>query len=447
LMTCWRRPGACWPMNIRRALTASPPIPGICGQAICLWPCGVRSSTPMTFCCGRRTTAVGVVISNPDAYVPDKVTTVVVADTLTALQELSGFHRRRFSIPVIGITGSNGKTTTKDMTAAVLGSRLNVLKTEANFNNEIGLPLTLLKLTGSHQAAVVEMGMRARGEIQRLATIASPTVAIITNVGETHIELLGSVENITAAKAELVESLAADGLAVLNCDIPQVRAMQDKTAARAVLYGFDRQAHVRAENVHDGNQETTFDCVWSQGKFTVALPAVGRHNVYNALAAIAVGLELGLHPLEICTGIRKFVPSAMRLHIEQIGVYTVINDAYNASPLSMNAAIETMATVARGRKVAVLGDMLELGDVAVEAHCRIGQKLADAGVQVVITVGEMARHIAGAALEDGVNVTVSCSSHEEAQEALRKLLQPGDTILIKGSRGMKMEKILELFKK
>ncbi|MDR3564948.1 MAG: UDP-N-acetylmuramoyl-tripeptide--D-alanyl-D-alanine ligase [Negativicutes bacterium] len=391
--------------------------------------------------------ATGVVISNRDAYIPDKMTAIIVSDTLVALQELAGFHRRRFSIPMIGVTGSNGKTTTKDMIAAMLGSRLSVLKTEANYNNEIGLPLTLLNLTKDHQAAVVEMGMRARGEIRRLAEIAAPTVAVITNVGETHIELLGSEENIAAAKAELVESLGTNSLAVLNGDIPLVRAMRSKAAGRVITYGFSPDVDLRADNVSDANQEITFDCIWSQGVFTVTLPTVGRHNVYNALAAIAVGLDLNLHPLEICAGIKKFVPSAMRLHIEQIGDFTVINDAYNASPLSMHAAIETLATVARGRKVAVLGDMLELGEVAVEAHCRIGHKLADEGVQVVITVGQLAGHIASAALEDGVDVTVACPGHEEAQEALRKLLRPGDTILIKGSRGMKMEKMLAMFKK
>lgn len=390
--------------------------------------------------------AAGVIVSKQDIYIPDKLTVIVVADTLTALQDLARFHRRRFNIPVIGITGSNGKTTTKDLTASVLGSRFKVLKTEANYNNDIGLPLTLLNLTKNHRAAVVEMGMRGLGEIRRLASIALPTVAVVTNVGETHVELLGSVENIAAAKGELVEALGADGLAVLNYDIPLVRAMQTKTTARSVFYGFDSGADIRAENVGGDSQELTFGCIWPQGKFNVALPAVGRHNVYNAMAAIAVGLELGLDSKEICAGFKQFVPSAMRLHIEQIGDYTIINDAYNASPLSMSAAIETMDSVARGRKVAVLGDMLELGNLGVEAHRRIGRQLAKESIQVVITVGELAAHIASAALQDGVDVTVACGNHDEAQEALRKLIRPGDTILIKGSRGMKMEKMLEMFK-
>jgi UDP-N-acetylmuramoyl-tripeptide--D-alanyl-D-alanine ligase len=390
--------------------------------------------------------AAGVIISKQDVYIPDKLTVIVVSDTLVALQDLARFHRRQFTIPVIAITGSNGKTTTKDMTAAVLASRFKVLKTEANYNNDIGLPLTLLNLTKEHQAAVVELGMRGLGEIKRLAGVALPTAAVITNVGETHVELLGSVESIATAKGELVEALGPDGLAVLNNDIPLVKAMRTKTAARAVFYGLAAGSDIRAENLGGDNKETTFDCIAPNGAFKVELPAVGRHNIYNALAAIAVGLELGLDSAEVCAGLKQFVPSAMRLHIVQIGDYTIINDAYNASPLSMSAAIETMDTVARGRKVVVLGDMLELGEMAVEAHRRIGRQLAQEGVQVVITVGELAAHIASAALQDGVDVTVACRSHEEAQEALRKLIRRGDTILIKGSRGMKMEKMLEMFK-
>jgi UDP-N-acetylmuramoyl-tripeptide--D-alanyl-D-alanine ligase len=390
--------------------------------------------------------AAGVVISSADAYVPEKTTAVLVADTVAALQDLAHYHRRRFTLPVIGITGSNGKTTTKDMTAAVLSGRLRVLKTQANYNNEIGLPQTLLGLAADHQAAVVEMGMRARGEIARLAAVAAPTIAVITNVGETHIEILGSIENIAAAKSELVAAIPADGLVILNADIPLVKAMQAKTAARAVLYGLGPDAAVRAENIAAGGRDTTFDCRHPGGAFSVTVPAVGKHNIYNALAALAVGLELGLAPGEIRAGLATFQASAMRLAIEKIGPYTVINDAYNASPLSMQAAIDTLGMVARGRKVAVLGDMLELGDMAAAAHAKVGEQLADSGVQVVVTVGEQARHIAAAALEGGVKVAVPCANHDEAAEALQKLLRPGDTVLVKGSRGMKMEKILAVFK-
>jgi UDP-N-acetylmuramoyl-tripeptide--D-alanyl-D-alanine ligase len=390
--------------------------------------------------------AAGVVVSKQDVFVPDKAVSITVTDTLQALQSLARFNRLRYNVPVIAITGSNGKTTTKDMIAAILSVKMNVLKTEANYNNDIGLPLTLLKMGRHHQAAVVEMGMRARGEIKRLAGVAIPTIAVITNVGETHIEILGSLENIAAAKAELVQALSNDGVAILNNDIPLVRQMKELTTARVITYGLKNAAALRAKNIRTVEQQTLFDCIAPGATFTVTLPVVGTHNVYDALAAIAVGLQLDLSPDEICEGLRGFTPSGMRLHIEKIGDYTFINDAYNASPLSMNAAIETLGMLAQGRKVAILGDMLELGHVAVDAHRRVGQKLAAEGIQVVITVGELAKHIASSALKEGVDVTVACNSHNEAQEALRKLIRPGDTVLIKGSRGMKMETVLEMFK-
>jgi len=258
--------------------------------------------------------------------------------------------------------------------------------------------------------------------------------------------MLGSVANIAAAKAELVEAIGSDGLAVLNADQSLVGAMRGKTAARAVTYGLVADADIRAADISLGGRETSFTCLGPHGRFPVTVPAVGKHNVYNALAALAVGLELGLSPDEARAGLATFQTGAMRLAIETRGPYTVINDAYNASPLSTHAAIDTLGTVAKGRKVAVLGDMLELGDMAEAAHTRVGEALADAGVRVVVTVGETARNIAAAALAGGVDVAVACAGHAEAEEALRKLLRPGDTVLVKGSRGMKMEKILEVFK-
>ncbi|MDF2569465.1 MAG: murF [Sporomusa sp.] len=391
--------------------------------------------------------AVGVIVSR-SVHVSEHAQVIEVKDTLKALQALARFHRKRYHIPVIGVTGSNGKTTTKDMLAAVLSSRFNVLKTEANFNNEIGLPLTLLKLESGHEVAVVEMGMRARGEIRELTEIAIPTVGVVTNVGETHMEILGSIENIADAKAELVEAIVQDDLVVLNADDPFVRAMQNKAKGRVILYGLNQGAFVRAENIATGgNGEliTTFDCCSPRGTFPVVLHTVGTHNVYNALAAIAVGWELGLKPSEIKKGIASFVSGAMRLEIKKYGEYTVINDVYNASPLSMAAALNTLADIGNGRKIAILGDMLELGDAAIDAHCRIGRQAAEQGVEVVLTVGELSKHIASAARECGVKVTQSFSRHKEAIEALRDLLKPGDYILLKGSRGMKMETMLEAF--
>ncbi len=389
--------------------------------------------------------ASGVLVSRADIDAPEGTAVIVVEDTLKGLQSLARFHRQRFNIPVVAITGSNGKTSTKDMTAAVLASRFNVLKTEANYNNEIGLPLTLLNLDTKHEVAVVEMGMRGMGEIRELAAIALPTIAIITNVGETHMELLGSIENIATAKGELVEAIPANGLVVLNADNIHVRNMREKAKSRVMFYGLEQSSDIMATNVLTEGQVTGFECHCSKGSFPVSLPTVGKHNVYNALGAIAVGLELGLNFDEIKAGIGLFAASGMRFYIEQRGSYVIINDAYNASPLSTSAAIDTLAEMAKGRTVAVLGDMLELGHIAVEAHRRIGRKLADRDVKMVVTVGELAGYIAETAREYGVPTVVSCNNHDQAKDILRKMIKPGDTILIKGSRGMKMEKIIEIF--
>lgn len=389
--------------------------------------------------------ARGVIFSHKDILLPQHITAIFVDDTLLALQDLACFHRQRFTIPVVAITGSNGKTTTKDMAAAVLSNHFHVLKTEANYNNEIGLPLTLLQLTQEHEVAVVEMGMRGKGQIRQLANIALPTIAIITNVGETHLELLGSIEEIAAAKAELLEVIPENGLSILNGDNIYVREKAKQAKSRIVFFGLQK-GDIKADNIHIKSQSVDFVCrSTNNAAFTVDIPTTGKHNIYNALAAIAVGMELGMNTDSIVSGFRGFNASPMRLHIERIGDYLVVNDAYNASPMSMVAAIDTMLEVAKGRKVVVLGDMLELGSIAVSAHEAIGEKLAQCGIEIVVTVGELAVSIANKASSCGIIHVVSCSNHEQAQAELKKLLVPGDTILIKGSRGMKMEKIINMF--
>jgi len=372
------------------------------------------------------------------------VTIIRVNNTLTAYQQLAKLYRNSFDIPVIAITGSNGKTTTKDLTASVLSSKFNVLKTKANYNNEIGLPLTLFSLTEEHEVAVVEMGMRGFGQIEALAKIAMPTIGIVTNVGETHIELLGSLENIAKAKGELVDAMDAHGVVILNVDNPYVREMQTQAKGKVILFGLSEGADVKASNVKTSGQETTFDCNFAGKNYSFVLPMVGRHNVYNALAAITVGFELGLTAEEMQSGLAEFTASGMRLAIGQVGDYTVINDAYNASPMSMVAAIEALKEVAGNRSIAVLGDMLELGDIAVEAHVNIGLKLAEKKIDAVITIGEMAKHIASSARENGIAQVAICDNHSQAGLVLKKILQAGDTILVKGSRSMQMEKVIEL---
>ena len=389
--------------------------------------------------------AAGIVASREPAGLPPAVAVFLVPDTRQAYQDLARFHRCRFQIPVIAVTGSNGKTSTKDMIAAVLSTQRNILKTEANFNNEIGLSQTLLKIGPEHEAVVVEMGMRGLGEIAGLAATALPTVGVVTNVGETHLERLGSVENIAAAKAELVEALPAEGIAVLNGDDAHVLAMRRKTNARVVTYGTGPDLDAQAIHLQYSAQGVTFDCLTKQATVGINLPIPGIHNVYNALAAIAVALELGVGLEAAARGLATFESGKMRLNIRNYGDVTVIDDTYNASPLSMAAAIDVLATVAKGRKLAAIGDMLELGAAAPAAHEKVGRQLAAAGVEAVLALGDMARVAAETARDHGVAMVAACPDHPTAIQLLRKILLPGDTLLLKGSRGMTMEKLLDAF--
>ncbi|CAJ0600692.1 unnamed protein product [Cylicocyclus nassatus] len=354
------------------------------------------------------------------------------SDTQTAYQQIAAFHRKRFDIPVITITGSNGKTTTKDLTASVLGAKMKVLKTQANFNNEIGLPLTLLQLDEQHEAAVVEVGMRGLGQIAALAPVAAPNIGIVTNVGETHMELLGSMENIAKAKAELVEVIPSGGVVILNADNPYTAAMDAKCQpdVKVVTFGIEQAADIKASDIESLGKETKFKCALEKNgeAHEFVLPMAGRHNVYNALAAIAAGVVMGLNAEEIQTGLSQLEMSKMRFEYKQIGKYAVINDAYNASPMSMKAALDTISEVAKGRSVAVLGDMLELGDNEAELHRQVGRLVPESGVAVLIAYGKLGEEIAAGAKEKGMTEVYNAHSHEEAAELLHKLLHDGDTI-------------------
>lgn len=394
--------------------------------------------------------AAGVLVSSDYEYAESLGGTVIQAegDTQTAYQQIAAFWRRKFAIPVITITGSNGKTTTKDLTASVLGAKFNVLKTQANFNNEIGLPLTLLNMQESHDVAVVEIGMRGLGQIAALAPVAGPNIGIVTNVGETHMELLGSMENIAKAKGELVEAISSGGTVILNNDNPYVAKMAEKCQpdVKVVTFGIEENADIKASDIENLGRETKFKCTLSKNGEAkeFVLPMAGRHNVYNSLAAIAAGVVLGLSYEEIAKGLGQLEMSKMRFEYKQVGEYTVINDAYNASPMSMEAALNTIGEVATGRTVAVLGDMLELGENEVELHRNVGRKVPSSGISLLIAYGKLGKHIAEGAREKGMTEVLEALSHEEAAELLHKNLKSGDTILFKASRGMKLEKIIDL---
>ena len=393
--------------------------------------------------------AAGVLVSQSVAA--EKVASLSVpilrvSDPLAAYQALAHAWRMKFQLPVVAITGSNGKTTTKDLAASVLGTAWPVLKTEANFNNEVGLPLTLLQLTPAHRAAVVEIGMRGLGQIAALALVAAPSIGVVTNVGETHIELLGSLENIARAKSELVEAIPAGGAVILNADDPRVAAMAKtcRPTVRVVTFGIERAATVRGLDLVAEGLSSRF-CVSFDGgdREAFTLPLAGRHNVYNALAALAVGWTLGLSPAAMGQGLAHPNLTGQRFECYEKNGYTIINDAYNASPASMAAALATLSETARGRRVAVLGDMLELGAIARQAHRRVGEEAAAFGVELLFTCGTLGAEIAQAAQAAGVKEVHACASHEEAGAFLRRSLQPGDTILFKGSHGMRMDKIID----
>ena len=370
---------------------------------------------------------------------------LTVKDTLVTYQAIAHAWRMKFDIPVVAITGSNGKTTTKDLTAAVLSGRGAVCRTAANYNNEVGLPLTLLGITAEDTAAVVEIGMRGLGQIAALAPVAAPNIGIVTNVCEVHMELLGSIENIAKAKAELVEAIPAGGTVILNADDARVAAMRPLAGegVRVLTYGISADADVRAEALRCTADGSQFMVTWANERHDYSIPLAGRHNVSNALAALAAGFVLGLTPQEMQTGLSHLSASKMRYEVHEIGAWRFINDAYNASPSSMRAAIETTAALYAGRKIAVLGDMLELGAAAEEAHRDIGKKVAELGFAALVTYGPQARWMHEEAEAAGCNAH-HAETHAEAADVLRSLLADGDTVLFKGSRGMKMEEIIGL---
>ncbi|NTV89519.1 MAG: UDP-N-acetylmuramoyl-tripeptide--D-alanyl-D-alanine ligase [Clostridiales bacterium] len=377
-------------------------------------------------------------------------TLIRVADTSKALRDLAAFYRSKFNIPFVGITGSVGKTSTKDMVAGVLQQKYKVLKTAGNFNNEIGLPLTIFNLDAGHEAAVLEMGMSGFGEIGRLAEIVKPDIAIITNIGISHIEKLGSKQNILRAKLEILEGLKPGGLVIMNGDDSLLRGLKDLLNKRTVFYGMDEGVDYRAVNINSrGELGTSFDITVANREFTVQLQVPGIHNVHNALAAIATGYELGVPVESIIDGISKFTPGKMRMDIIPANGFRIINDSYNASPQSMEAAIKVlMDMTGGGRRIAVLGDMLELGDWTEEAHRGVGNFAAVQGVDMLVTVGMNAKYIAQGAVDAGMPEirTANFFTVEDAVEFLEEELLKDDVFLIKGSRGMKMEIIAEKLK-
>lgn len=375
------------------------------------------------------------------------VTCIEVADTTRALGDLARYHRRRCPAKVVAITGSNGKTSTRRMTAAVAAEGFNTHATKGNFNNEIGLPLSLLALTADHQVAVLELGMNHPGEIQRLGEICQPDVGVITNVGPVHLEGVGSIEGVARAKAELLATIAPDGMAVLNADDPRVAAMARQTKRTVLTYGLGPTARVRAEMIRPTAAGLVFLLHSPAGQSPVSLHTPAHFMVGNALAAAAVGDILGMRPETVATGLAKFRPGPGRLQLRELpGDVRLIDDSYNANPASMAAALTTLQLF-KGegqRTVAALGGMLELGETAAELHRQLGETAARSGVERLCVFGEFAPEmLAGARVAGLTQAHCFSGSHAEIAADLKAWLRPGDCLLVKGSRGMKMETVIE----
>jgi UDP-N-acetylmuramoyl-tripeptide--D-alanyl-D-alanine ligase len=372
-----------------------------------------------------------------------------VEDPLFAYQQLATHHRSRFSLPVVAVTGSNGKTTTKDMVASVLAQRWRTLKTEGNYNNRIGVPHTLFRLTARHQAAVIEMGVDHRGQTTRLCEIVHPTIGLITNIGPDHLEFFGGMEGSAQAKAELLDMLPPDGTAVLNADDPYFDYLAARARCRVVSFGLSEKAHVRAVHVaSDVRKDTRFELILpGKSRSTdVVIKVPGTHNVTNALAAAAVGYSLNLPGSMIAQGLAKFRPAAMRSQVVTHRGVQVINDCYNANPASMKAALQLLGewTPARER-VAVLGDMLELGREAQQMHREVGRFVAGLPLSRLIVCGDLGREIAAGAKQGGMphQAIVQVADTAAAADLLKKSCRRGDVVLVKASRGMRMEQIVQ----
>jgi len=376
-----------------------------------------------------------------------KTRLLTVDDTLIALQTLAGAVRRLWAKPLVGVTGSTGKTTTKDAIAHVLQSRWRVLKSEGNLNNHFGLPLMLLKLEAEHDIAVVEMGMSHAGEIAALASIAKPDLGVVTNVAPVHLEFFNSVADIARAKYELIEGLHAGGTAVLNADDAYVSQFGRDFHGKVVFYGLKPAADVRAENVQPrGAAGSTFDLVVGGCREPVALPLVGGHNVYNALAAVAVGLERGLTPSDAATALSTLTPSDKRGQVVQFGNITVLNDCYNSNPTALKAMVHTLAAMPAARRIVVAGEMLELGPAGEEMHRDAGRHIAERKTDVLLGVRGLAQAMVDAARRAGMRAEF-VATPEEAGEWLARETRDGDVVLLKASRGVKLEKALETWKR
>lgn len=398
--------------------------------------------------------AVGVVVQNTNMLdlkkIDEGVCVIQVTDTLTALGDMAHAYRMRFAIPVIGLTGSSGKTTTKEMLACILEMEKKVLKTQGNLNNLIGLPQTIFRLTREHDIAILEMGTNTRGEIKRLTKIASPDIGLLTNVGPAHLAGFGSVEAVREEKGDLFLHMNPSGTAVVNLDDEAVRLAAEHWSGKRVTFSMTASADISVSDIRKhGARGVSFNLLMCGQACKVELKVAGIHNIYNAMAAAATAMAVGCHAESISKGLALFQAVGGRMEIIKLqsGAY-IINDAYNANPASVREALLTLKDLKGSHNAFVfLGDMLELGDAAEEMHRKIGMLLATTGVAAVFLQGDFARITAAGALEGGLtNARVMfLTDDDEAMVSLKKQLRKGDWILVKGSRRMKMDRFVSRF--
>ena len=394
-----------------------------------------------------RLGAIGAVVEKAPLGLPVNFGIIKVLDTLRALQLLSTNYRTSLPLKVVGVTGSNGKTSTKDFTASVLGQRYRVAKTEGNLNNHIGVPLTLLGLDSAHEMAIVEMGMNHPGEIAPLAAMAKPDAAIITNIGTAHIEFMRTREAIAQEKGMLAEAIHSSGTVVLNADDEFTPRIARRCSARVVTAGIS-SGEVRATDLKPLSSGIQFRLHATGQCVQAELPVPGEHMVRNALLACATGLSFGLTLDECAEGLRVIQLSKGRLQQKQIGGITILDDSYNANPDSVIAGLATLAQMpCKGRRIAVLGRMGELGEESERGHRRVGMAVGELAISCVIAVGEEAGWIADAARTGGVREVIHVSDVDDAVVALRGMTGEGDTVLVKGSRSAKMERIVQAMEK
>ena len=396
--------------------------------------------------------AAAIVLSEESemSRVREKAPVVIrVKNTLKALQELALFYRKKMPVKVIGITGTNGKSTTKEMTAAITEKKFKTIKTKGNLNNHIGLPLTIFHLSKTDEIAVMEMGMSAAGEIKRLAEIAKPGIGVVTNISEGHLVHLKTLKKVQAAKGELFDSLSEKEIAIVNADDPLVLELAKSVRAKVITYGIYKGADIKAENICPMDREGFKLSVNFSGKnIPMCIPFLGECNIYNALAAIATSWSLGIAPDDIKQGLMAAKLLANRFEVSEHRGVTIINDSYNANPRSMKEALKILAKYkCKGRRFFIVGEMLELGDLSKPAHKALGVDVAKYSIDYLVTVGDLSSHVAKSAVASGMNKknTAIASGYECAVAFIKKHSRSGDCLLVKGSRGSKMEEVVRRF--